>query len=205
MCEANVYLNRSGNEELLMERVDRIIPGENNLIVLESIFGERKMVKARIREMELVHHRIILEEIAAAAAVKDYEIWFDLDNDHGHFHAGDDVRFKLFKGYNMQPVAEAEFHELRAYVAKKGRTIPVELHSHHGNFEVNLGQEADGLVTLYAHDRGEKELYCKITAEIGHHHHHGLEPIGLPLEIVPLNFSHVHLGDNYEIQVLKDG
>ncbi|MGE5423051.1 MAG: CooT family nickel-binding protein, partial [Ignavibacteriales bacterium] len=25
MCEANVYINRSGNEELLMEKVDRVV------------------------------------------------------------------------------------------------------------------------------------------------------------------------------------
>ena len=63
MCESNVYLSRGGQEELLMESVDRIIPAEDGNIFLESIFGERKIIKARIREMELVHHRIILEEI----------------------------------------------------------------------------------------------------------------------------------------------
>ena len=28
MCEANVYLLKEGREELFMEKVDRIIPGE---------------------------------------------------------------------------------------------------------------------------------------------------------------------------------
>ncbi|WP_346762892.1 CooT family nickel-binding protein [Syntrophomonas wolfei] len=35
MCEANVYINREGREEILMEKVDRIIPGEDNNIFLE--------------------------------------------------------------------------------------------------------------------------------------------------------------------------
>ena len=39
MCEANVYVVRNGQEELLMEKVDRIIPGEEDTIFMESIFG----------------------------------------------------------------------------------------------------------------------------------------------------------------------
>ena len=30
---------------------------------MENIFGERKVIKARFRELELVRHRIIVEEI----------------------------------------------------------------------------------------------------------------------------------------------
>ena len=67
MCESNVYLDRAGHKELLMESVDRIIPAEDGNIFMESIFGERKVVRARIKEMELVHHRIILEEIDGLA------------------------------------------------------------------------------------------------------------------------------------------
>ncbi|MEG1479209.1 MAG: CooT family nickel-binding protein [Clostridiales bacterium] len=71
MCEANVYLRETANngensgnsenmEALLMEAVDKVIPqGEN--IILESIFGQRKIVKAHIAEMALVEHKIILE------------------------------------------------------------------------------------------------------------------------------------------------
>jgi len=63
MCEANVYLlNENGEEELLLEAVDKIIPSEKG-IVLESIFYEQKIVRASIKEMELVRHRIILEKL----------------------------------------------------------------------------------------------------------------------------------------------
>lgn len=63
MCEANVYLSdESGKVDLFLESVDKIIPSEGS-IYLENIFGERKNIKARIKEMELVNHRIILEKL----------------------------------------------------------------------------------------------------------------------------------------------
>ncbi|RJQ26150.1 MAG: CooT family nickel-binding protein [Peptococcaceae bacterium] len=62
MCEANAYLRQKGGEdELLLEMVDRVIPQEDG-IMLEDIFGKRKLVKARIVEMALVDHKIILEK-----------------------------------------------------------------------------------------------------------------------------------------------
>ena len=64
MCEANVYIRNKGEKEyeLLLEAVDRLTPG-NDEIVVESIFGERKIVKARIAELLLLDHRIHLERI----------------------------------------------------------------------------------------------------------------------------------------------
>lgn len=62
MCEANVYLINKDVEELLLERVDKIIP-RNGEVYLENIFGERKTVPARIKELHLVDHRVILERI----------------------------------------------------------------------------------------------------------------------------------------------
>ena len=62
MCEANVYLmDENGEEKLLLEAVDRIVPEDENLI-MENIFGQRKTVKARIKEMHLVDHRIVLQK-----------------------------------------------------------------------------------------------------------------------------------------------
>lgn len=61
MCEANAYLRKDGKEELLLEMVDKVIPQEEGL-VLEDIFGRRKIVKARIAELALVDHKIILEK-----------------------------------------------------------------------------------------------------------------------------------------------
>lgn len=61
MCESNVYMIENGKEKLLMESVDKIIPDEDG-IYLENIFSETKKVKARIKEMALVQHRIVLEK-----------------------------------------------------------------------------------------------------------------------------------------------
>lgn len=65
MCEANVYLlEENGEKKLVMEAVDKIIPGTDE-VFLENIFGERKTVKARIKEMALVDHNVLLQRIAA--------------------------------------------------------------------------------------------------------------------------------------------
>lgn len=62
MCEANVYLiDENGKESLYLESVDKIIPDEDG-IMMENIFGQRKVIKARIKELALVDHRIILEK-----------------------------------------------------------------------------------------------------------------------------------------------
>lgn len=206
MCESNVYLNRGGQEKLIMESVDRIIPAEDGRIFLESIFGERKVVKARIREMELVHHRIILEEtLDSAVAERSQEIWLEPVTDHGHFHTGENVALRIIKGYNMKQDERLSMNSLQAFVVNEGTTWEAVVHEQHGGMEINLGQEADGLLQVYVKENGEKELYAKVILEIGHHHHHGLQPVGLPLEIVPSDYSHVRMGESYEIQVLKAG
>lgn len=62
MCEANAYLRKlGGEEELLLEMVDRVVPHEEGLL-LEDIFGRRKIIKAKIVELALVDHKIILEK-----------------------------------------------------------------------------------------------------------------------------------------------
>jgi predicted RNA-binding protein len=63
MCESNVYLiDKNGEEKLFLESVDKIIPTDDS-IYLENIFCQTITVKAKIKEMQLVEHRIILEEI----------------------------------------------------------------------------------------------------------------------------------------------
>ncbi|MBW2310945.1 MAG: CooT family nickel-binding protein [Deltaproteobacteria bacterium] len=61
MCEANAYLLQNGEEQLIMESVDIVRP-EKNGIYLKDIFGGQRIVKATIKEMNLVDHRILLEE-----------------------------------------------------------------------------------------------------------------------------------------------
>jgi predicted RNA-binding protein len=61
MCEANAYLLKEGKEELILEDLMILRPEQEGLY-LQNIFGEQKRIKARIRELNLVEHRVILEE-----------------------------------------------------------------------------------------------------------------------------------------------
>lgn len=47
---------------MILDSVDKVIPDENG-ITLENIYSERKTLRARIKLMELVEHRIILENL----------------------------------------------------------------------------------------------------------------------------------------------
>ncbi len=61
MCEANAYLVKEGKEELILEDIS-VLRAEEGGLYLQNIFGEQKRVKARIKEMNLIDHRIVLEE-----------------------------------------------------------------------------------------------------------------------------------------------
>lgn len=61
MCEATAYiLNQNGEEELLLADVDVIEPQDGGQVRLVSIYGEQKVLKARIKSMSLVNHRVVL-------------------------------------------------------------------------------------------------------------------------------------------------
>ncbi|MEA1948761.1 MAG: CooT family nickel-binding protein [Thermodesulfobacteriota bacterium] len=59
MCEADAYLIKDGIKRVIMESVEIMRP-EGEDVYLENIFGERLEIKARIKEMNLVDHRILL-------------------------------------------------------------------------------------------------------------------------------------------------
>jgi predicted RNA-binding protein len=61
VCEANAYLVRDGDEELIMSAVDIVRP-EDGCIYIRDVFGEQRWVKAHIKEMNLVAHRIVFVE-----------------------------------------------------------------------------------------------------------------------------------------------
>jgi len=60
MCEANAYLINGDDANLVMEAVDVIEPGEEELRRV-NIFGEQKFVKATIHALSLVDHKIYLK------------------------------------------------------------------------------------------------------------------------------------------------
>ena len=51
MCEAHAFLIKGGQEEKVFENVDRVE------------INEQEILNARIKELALVDHKIILEEI----------------------------------------------------------------------------------------------------------------------------------------------
>lgn len=61
MCEAIVYIERDGELEELMEDVVDLRPEEGK-ILLTGVFGDQKLVSARIKEVKLLDHKIVLRE-----------------------------------------------------------------------------------------------------------------------------------------------
>ena len=60
MCEANAYLIKNGDEEMIMQSVELLRP-EGDQLYVQSIFGEQRWIKGHIKEMDLVRHKIMIE------------------------------------------------------------------------------------------------------------------------------------------------
>jgi len=61
MCEANAYILKNNNEEILLESVDIIQPLENNQWFIKNIFGEQMKITAKIKYISLINHKIVFE------------------------------------------------------------------------------------------------------------------------------------------------
>lgn len=61
MCEANAYLLQGDKEELVMESVDIVEPQGEDSWRLVGIFGDQKIIKGKIKMMNLVNHKIFFE------------------------------------------------------------------------------------------------------------------------------------------------
>ena len=62
MCQSSAYLEKNGKNELLMEDVD-LFESSGDQIKLTNIFGEEINIQARVKNLSLVDHKIILESI----------------------------------------------------------------------------------------------------------------------------------------------
>jgi predicted RNA-binding protein len=62
MCEAAAYLVKNGEEELVLESVDILESHEKGLKMV-SIFGEEMEIKAKVKALSLVDHKILLEPL----------------------------------------------------------------------------------------------------------------------------------------------
>lgn len=62
MCLSKAYVERHGKRELLMEEIASIdIKG--NRLLLKTLFGEQKEIRANIREIDFLSGSIILENM----------------------------------------------------------------------------------------------------------------------------------------------
>ncbi len=66
MCEANAYLMKNDQQQLVMEAVDTIEP-EGEGLRLVSIFGEQKFLKARVQKLSLIENKVYLEPLMGQA------------------------------------------------------------------------------------------------------------------------------------------
>jgi len=62
MCEASAYLIKEEEETLVLESVDILEPLDDGSFLLRNIFGDQKIIKARIHKMELVNHKILFSD-----------------------------------------------------------------------------------------------------------------------------------------------
>jgi len=62
MCESRVFLQKDGKEEQVMNNVVVLRPEEDGKIFLASLLGEQKILTAKVKEIKLLEHKIILEE-----------------------------------------------------------------------------------------------------------------------------------------------
>ena len=62
MCEANAYIIRDDKEELILNSVDLVEPQDDGGFLLVDIFGTQKIIQGKLKQMNLVDHKIIFEE-----------------------------------------------------------------------------------------------------------------------------------------------
>jgi predicted RNA-binding protein len=61
MCLSKVYFDRGGRKEVLLEEVASVTVDDGRL-QLKTLFGEQKEIDARIKEIDLLAHSILLED-----------------------------------------------------------------------------------------------------------------------------------------------
>ncbi|MCD6297608.1 MAG: CooT family nickel-binding protein [Deltaproteobacteria bacterium] len=62
MCESTAYILKDGKEELVLESID-VLENQEGQVKLISMFGEEETIKARVKTLSLVDHKIILEPV----------------------------------------------------------------------------------------------------------------------------------------------
>jgi len=63
MCEAHAFILKDGREERILDSVD-VVESEGDEIRLTSIFGEQKILKARLKRYDNRQGKILFEPVA---------------------------------------------------------------------------------------------------------------------------------------------
>jgi predicted RNA-binding protein len=63
MCESTAYVLKNGKEQALIEGIE-LLEKKDSFIRLVSLLGEEQTIKARVKSLSLVDHKIVLEPIA---------------------------------------------------------------------------------------------------------------------------------------------
>ncbi|MFH1149286.1 MAG: CooT family nickel-binding protein [Actinomycetota bacterium] len=61
MCEAAVFVVRGGERHKVMENVVTVTP-EGEQLLLTDLFGEQKLITAKVEKVDLTGHEIILSQ-----------------------------------------------------------------------------------------------------------------------------------------------
>lgn len=62
MCEANAFLLKNGQEEMVLDNVDQV-DVEGDQIRLLNIFGEQRILKARVKGYNNSDRKVLLEAL----------------------------------------------------------------------------------------------------------------------------------------------
>jgi len=62
MCESTAYILKDGIEEPIVESVE-VLEINDGQIKIVDLLGEERIIKARIKTLSLVDHKIILEPL----------------------------------------------------------------------------------------------------------------------------------------------
>lgn len=60
MCEATVYILKSDREEIVVKSVD-FLENHPDHVKITDVFGEEKVIRARVKRFSLLNHKIVLE------------------------------------------------------------------------------------------------------------------------------------------------
>jgi predicted RNA-binding protein len=65
MCQTVAYIVEEGKEVAVLQDVVSVVPMEGGIRMV-NLFGEEKVIRGRIRQIDLLTHRILIQPDAGA-------------------------------------------------------------------------------------------------------------------------------------------